>query len=281
MSVYVIGDVQGCYDSLVRLLEKVKFDQSQDQLWFTGDLVNRGPKSLETLRFVRSLAQNAISVLGNHDLHFLAVAYGKRPSKTSVQLDKLLKAPDLPELLDWLRHLPFIHTCKETQYLMVHAGIPPQWTIKKAIDEAKQVESVLQSPKFTDLLQNMYKKGPNNWSESLQKQQRWRYTINALTRMRFCTAEGELNLKHKGKINDQIENYAPWFSFKTRQDQHQRIVFGHWSALGIKQFENVYCIDSGCVWGRQLSALRLDKHVQSENSLIQVNCNKLDHYVEI
>lgn len=257
MSVYAIGDVQGCYDSLARLLEKISFDPGSDQLWFAGDLVSRGPKSLETLRLVRSL--DAVTVLGNHDLHLLAIGAGKRKAKASYKLEKLLAAPDCGELLEWLRFRPLIHQDLTLGYTLVHAGIPPQWNIEKALEEAQLVENILRSADYSSLLENMYEHGPDSWSETLQHNARYRYIINSLTRMRYCTSQGQLDLEYKGKPGDQAAGFHPWFEIDSQNNKQMRLVFGHWSTLGIHKHNTVYCIDSGCVWGRQLSAIRLEQ----------------------
>jgi bis(5'-nucleosyl)-tetraphosphatase (symmetrical) len=257
MSTYVIGDVQGCFDPLQRLLEKIKFDSTKDYLWFTGDLVNRGPQSLETLRFIKSLGERAITVLGNHDIHLLAVAYVDAVKTKGDTIDQILKAPDREILLDWLASRPLLH--HEKKMTLVHAGIAPVWSISQAQVLAREVESVLQSPERDYLLTHLYGNQPAAWSEDLQGLDRLRCIINFFTRMRFCTANGALNLSFKGEIQDAPSDLIPWFMMPDRQAKNDDILFGHWATLnGHVEVPHLYALDTGCVWGNQLTALCLE-----------------------
>ncbi len=257
MSTYAIGDIQGCYDELQQLLEQIHFDPGHDQLWFTGDLVNRGPKSLETLRFVKGLGGHAVTVLGNHDLHLLAVWQHKH-FKSNDTLGPIFKAADGEELLQWLRHQPLMHYDAALDYAMVHAGLPPQWSRDQALAHATEVETVLRGSRFHEFLGHMYGNKPSRWSDNLQGWDRLRFIVNCFTRMRFCREDGKLDFKHKGKLKNAPEDYYPWFELPQRCSREQRLVFGHWSALGLCQRDNVNGIDTGCLWGGELSALQLE-----------------------
>lgn len=259
MPTYCVGDVQGCYDELIALLTKINFDLQNDQLWFTGDLVNRGPKSLQVLRFVKSLGPRAITVLGNHDLHLLAVANQQASSKKQDTLDEILKAHDSEELCDWLRKQPLLHHDANLQYTMTHAGLPPHWDLIKAQQCADEVSQALKSNHYLDFLANMYGEKPNLWSDNLSGWPRLRLITNYLTRMRLCNAEGELNLSKKGKVTQRDDGFLPWFKISGRQNKNLRIVFGHWAALeGITDEPDIFAVDTGCVWGNCLTALRLE-----------------------
>ena len=259
MSTYAIGDIQGCFDELQQLLEKIKFDPSIDTLWFTGDLVNRGPKSLETLRFVKGLGDRAITVLGNHDLHLLAVWQHKhKHSSSNDTLGPIFEADDGEELLEWLRHRPLMHYDAELDYAMFHAGLPPQWGRKQALKLAAEVEAVLRGKRFHEFLGHMYGNKPSRWSDKLEGWDRLRFIVNCFTRLRLCNAEGKLELKHKGKVEDAPNGFRPWFEHGERRSLKQRLVFGHWSALGLYQGHNVNAIDTGCLWGGALTALELE-----------------------
>ena len=261
-STYAIGDVQGCFDDLLRLLDKIDFDPVLDRLWFTGDLVNRGPNSLALLRFVKSLGGSAISVLGNHDLHLLALAAGQvRNSNRFVTLQKVLRASDCDELLDWLRHRPLAYHDKKTRTLLVHAGTYPLWSTKKTLARAAEVEAALQGKDYKSLLGKMYGNMPAQWSGSLTGNKRLRFIVNCLTRMRMLTKEKRLNFSHSGSPYRARKNLTPWYDFENPGWEGTRIVFGHWSALGLIVLPNLISLDTGCVWGRQLTAVRLDKRV--------------------
>jgi len=256
MAIYAIGDIQGCYDQLRRLLDNVAFDPAHDQLWLVGDLVNRGPQSLEVLRFVRSLGTQAITVLGNHDLHLLVVAAGVRKPHRGDTLDALLAAPDRDELLDWLRQQPLMHT--GNGYAMVHAGLLPQWSITQARALAQEVETALQGPDCGEFLRLMYGNEPVQWRDDLTGYDRLRVIVNAMTRLRLCTAEGIMEFTHKTTLEDAPAGYLPWFDLPTRASRDTPVLFGHWAALGLMLRTDVLGLDSGCVWGRRLTAMRLE-----------------------
>ncbi|MBT3310029.1 MAG: symmetrical bis(5'-nucleosyl)-tetraphosphatase [Gammaproteobacteria bacterium] len=259
MATYAIGDIQGCLDELLKLLQQIKFDPAKDRLWFAGDLVNRGPKSLETLLFIRSLGKSAITVLGNHDLHLLALAEGdKRYSSKFDTLLPILESDERDALLDWLRHRPMLHHDAALGYTLVHAGLPPQWSIKEAQGYAKELETTLRSSHFRDFLNVMYGNKPKRWKASLQGMERLRFITNCFTRIRFCTAEGKLDLKHKGEVGSQQEELLPWFEVPNRASRKDRILFGHWSTLQVRHTKKVYGLDTGCLWGGELSALQID-----------------------
>lgn len=270
MAVYAIGDVQGCIVALEELLNKIHFNPKQDTLWLTGDLVNRGAHSLETLRFVKDLGNSAVTVLGNHDLHLLAVAEGIREEKNGDTLSPILNAHDADELLHWLRHRPLIHADKQLKTLMVHAGIYPSWSRKQALACASEVEHELRGNKYKKLLEKMYQAGPLVWQDSLTKWDRYRFTINACTRMRFLTPELQLNFDQKQSPNQQFGGYIPWFDIRERQCVKWNIVFGHWSALGFMLKNNIIALDSGCVWGGKLTAIALD---DAKYNYTQIQCH--------
>lgn len=256
MAVYAIGDIQGCYDDLLRLLEQIRFSPETDQLWFTGDLVNRGPKSLQTLRFVKSLGDAAISVLGNHDLHLLAIAAQPAKTRKKNSLDDVLYAKDCDELLHWLRHRPLLY--HQSDFCLVHAGLPPQWDLDTAKKMAEKSEKILRGRNYKRFLKLMYGDKPDLWSEKLKGIERLRFTINCLTRMRYCHADGRLDFEHNGPLGTQPAYLTPWFQLPARKSAGLKIVFGHWSALGYRNENNCYGIDTGCLWGGQLTALKLD-----------------------
>jgi bis(5'-nucleosyl)-tetraphosphatase (symmetrical) len=259
MAVYAIGDVQGCYDGLRRLLDKLKFDPREDRLWFTGDLVNRGPASLKTLRFVHGLGNRAVTVLGNHDLHLLAVAEGVIEARRKDTLSSILKARDRDDLLHWLRHRPLLHYDTKLRFVLVHAGISPQWKLKQARKAAREVESVLQGDGYRRFLKEMYGDMPNTWSNKLGGWERLRYITNCLTRMRCCDRQGRLELTYKGSLVHKKKRLMPWFRVPGRPTRKHRIIFGHWSTLGPVTDENIFALDTGCVWGGYLTALRIDQ----------------------
>jgi bis(5'-nucleosyl)-tetraphosphatase (symmetrical) len=255
VSRYAIGDVQGCHTELRELLAQLKFSADRDQLWFVGDLVNRGPQSLEVLRFVRALGDNAVTVLGNHDLHLLAVACGSHRKRRSDTLDEIFTASDRDSLLGWLLNRQLAH--HERGDLMVHAGLVPQWTVGMALELAHEVESALRTDPRT-LFDNMYGDEPSRWSDTLAGTERLRFAINVLTRLRVCTRDGEVDLRMKGKPPPGHPALRAWFEIETRRSTDARIVFGHWSALGLVVRKGVVGLDSGCVWGGALTALDLD-----------------------
>jgi len=266
MATYAIGDIQGCYDSLQRLLENCAFDPAKDRLWLVGDLVNRGPKSLETLRFIKSLGSAALTVLGNHDLYLLMVAEGGakfRGKDDTIQ--PILDAPDCAELLYWLRQQPLCHT--EGDYCLVHAGLLPQWTAAQARELAREVEAKLQGPDFHDFVVNLWGSEPAGWSDDLTGWPRLRVIVNAMTRMRFCTRFGIMEFKAKGKLSNAPVGHLPWFELPDRQSAESVLVTGHWSALGLKITPNLLALDSGCLWGGHLTAVRLE-----DRRVFQVDC---------
>ena len=270
MAIYAIGDIQGCFDELRALLEKIQFDPISDQLWFVGDLVNRGPKSLQTLRYISSLGSSAISVLGNHDLHLLALASGnKRFKDNSDDLNQVLKAPDRDELIYWLRHRPLMHRDMQLGFTMIHAGLPPQWDLDTAHACAEEVEAVLRGEDYLSFFDQMYGNKPNRWDPALEGMDRLRFITNCFTRLRFVTRKGKLKLKLKGSPLGQKKKYIPWFSHPLRKTRNERILFGHWSTLGYQVTQNTWALDTGCLWGGELTALRID---QEPPKPIQYQC---------
>ena len=259
MATWAIGDLQGCYYELRALLERLRFDPATDQLWLVGDLVNRGPTSLECLRFARDLGARAVVVLGNHDLHLLAVAAGnQRKLKASDTLGPILGAPDRDELLDWLRKRPLLHHDAALGYTMVHAGLPPQWDLATATLCAREVEGVLRGDGWRQFLDQIYGDQPDRWSEGLTGIERLRYSVNALTRMRFVTDDGRIDLRVKGAPHIAQPGITPWFAARGRKSANLELIFGHWSTLGEADGFGVFPLDTGCVWGGKLTALRLD-----------------------
>lgn len=261
MATYAIGDIQGCYDELQRLLERLDFNETRDQLWFVGDLVNRGPNSLGVLRLVKSLGDAAVTVLGNHDLHLLALAHGNPKHKHSSNLNDVLSAPDRDELIYWLRHRPLLHRDKKLAFTMIHAGLPPQWTMKTARACAREVENVLRGDRHVEYFLDMYGNEPRIWDQDLQGMARWRYITNCFTRLRFCAPDGSLQLQRKGAPNNDTQKHVPWFAHPQRASRKKRILFGHWSTLGFSVSHNTWALDTGCLWGGQLTALRIDPHI--------------------
>ena len=260
MSIYAIGDVQGCFDELLRLLDTISFDKNTDQLWFAGDLVNRGPKSLETLRFVKSLGDSAVTVLGNHDMHLLAASCTQKIALKKDALSQVLEAPDREELVHWLRQQPLFHY--NDDFCMVHAGLPPQWDFKKTQKMASIAEQTLRSPDYAAFLKQMYGNKPNIWSSSLKGTPRLRFIINCFTRMRYCDLNGRLDFANSGPPGSQPKGLLPWFEVPNRKSADLRIICGHWSTLGYYEGSNCYAIDTGCLWGGQLTALKLGDPVQ-------------------
>ncbi|MDQ2068775.1 symmetrical bis(5'-nucleosyl)-tetraphosphatase [Natronospira bacteriovora] len=265
MAIFAIGDIQGCYRELEQLLDRINFDPSEDSVWFAGDIVNRGPESLQALRFVRNLGEQAITVLGNHDMHLLAMAHRDEASlKPKDTLAEILDAPDAGELLDWLRHRPFLHHDRDLGYGIVHAGLPPQWDMSEALARSRELEAALQGPDYRDFLAHMYGNEPDQWDESLSGHDRLRYIINCFTRMRFVDANGRLDLGLKCGPGEQPDGLFPWFQAPGRRSANDHILFGHWSTAGQSSKVNysdfnVYALDTGCVWGGSLTAFRLDE----------------------
>ncbi|MCZ6802520.1 MAG: symmetrical bis(5'-nucleosyl)-tetraphosphatase [Proteobacteria bacterium] len=264
MSTYAIGDVQGCFKELTQLLDKINFNEIEDLLWFVGDLVNRGPESLETLRFVKALGDNAVTVLGNHDLHLLAIANGQEQFMHKADtLHNILTAPDRDELLNWLRLCPLLHHDSEFGFTLIHAGLPPQWNMEQAMACATELETVLSGEHYIDYFDNMYGNRPDSWSEDHTEWDRLRFITNCFARMRYCTADGHLELKEKGAPGIQSDSLTPWYASSNRKTINNKIIFGHWANLvfakdkNFKQY-NVYPLDTGCLWGRELTAMRLE-----------------------
>ncbi len=263
MAVYAIGDLQGCLDPLQRLLERIRFDPAADRLWFTGDLVNRGSQSLETLRFVRALGERATTVLGNHDIHLLAMAAGHARPRATDTLLPVLEAADGRELIDWVRRRPLLHEDSAVPgYALVHAGIPPQWDMATARALAAELETVLRGPDHDAYLRHLYGDEPALWHPDLTGWDRLRFATNAFTRMRYCDAAGRLLLDYKGAPEQAPPDHHPWFDAPGRHPIPARLVFGHWSTLGLRRTPDVLALDTGCVWGGCLTAVRLDDREQ-------------------
>lgn len=260
MAVYAIGDVQGCYPELQRLLEKLRFDPAADRLWFCGDLVNRGGESLTTLRLIHSLGTAVTITLGNHDLSLLAIAQ-RRPeaqSKVNPELREVLFAEDAPQLITWLRQQKLLHHDEALGWTMVHAGLAPSWTLRQAQKIAQEVERELSGPQHGRILKNLFGNRPAGWINRLQGVERWRAAINTMTRMRYCDVNGRIDFEGKGIPGTQKPGMYPWYEVPGVRRRESRIVCGHWSALGRFAGLGIYAIDTGCVWGGQLTALRLD-----------------------
>lgn len=267
MATYAIGDIQGCYDSLRRLLDLCAFDPAADRLWLVGDLVNRGPKSLETLRLIKSLGPAALTVLGNHDLYLMMVAEGGAKFRAKDDtLQPIFDAPDCAELIHWLRQQPLCHT--EGEYCLVHAGLLPQWTAARARELSREVETVMQGPDYREFILNLWGSEPAGWSDDLRGWARLRVIVNAMTRMRFCTPKGVMEFKAKGKLNKTPAGHLPWFDAPKRKSADSVLVTGHWSALGLKITPNLLALDSGCLWGGNLTAVRLE-----DRRVFQVDCS--------
>jgi bis(5'-nucleosyl)-tetraphosphatase (symmetrical) len=266
---YLVGDVQGCCDALERLLAEIDFSPSRDQLVLVGDLVNRGPGSLATLKRLRGLGDAATCLLGNHDLHLLAVAHGVRKPRKDDTLDDILGSKKRDEWLDWLRHRRMAH--RLDGWLLVHAGVVPQWDAAATLDLAGEVEALLRSRDLPDMLQQMYGNEPAQWSDTLHGAERWRFIINVLTRIRFCTPDGRLELKSKEGAGAAPPGCQPWFDIATRRTRGVPMAFGHWSTLGRIDRPDLLALDTGCVWGGQLSAVRIDG---GRREWVQVACKQ-------
>ncbi|HTL27379.1 MAG TPA: symmetrical bis(5'-nucleosyl)-tetraphosphatase [Burkholderiales bacterium] len=262
MATYAIGDVQGCFDELQQLLARIGFDRSRDRLWFVGDLVNRGPKSLEVLRFVRSLGAAAVTVLGNHDLHLVCQHEGIERTRKDDTFADVLGAQDARELVEWLRHQPLLHA--EGRYAMVHAALLPDWSMTGSAALAREVELALTGPRYREFLANLYGDRPDRWDDSLQGWDRLRVIVNVMTRMRYCAPDGRIELKAGGTVPP--NGYRAWYDARAVRDEAV-LVCGHWSARGLMLSERFALLDSGCVWGGPLTALRLE-----DRWLVQVPC---------
>ncbi len=263
MSTYAIGDLQGCYAELKDLLDKINFDETNDQLWFVGDLVNRGPESLECLRFVKTLGSKAKTVLGNHDLHLLAVANKVRKPHRKDTFDEILNAKDSEELFEWIKQQPLLVNDPDLNFTMIHAGLPPQWNLQQAQELAQETESLIQSKQFDNFIQVMYGDQPDTWSEKLKDDDRHRFIINAFTRARYIDKDNKLDMKETCAPGKQNKALTPWYSILERKTKKDNIIFGHWSTVllgnenNFKQY-NVYPLDTGCLWGGELTAMRLE-----------------------
>lgn len=265
MAIYAVGDVQGCYEALRRLLDVVSFDPPRDQLWLVGDLVNRGPQSASVLRYIKSLGESATAVIGNHDFHLLVAAYGHGKQYPGDTLDDVLNAPDRDELLHWLRQQKLMHAANGCA--MVHAGLLPQWSIVSALALAAEVEAALKGDDIDAFLRPLYGNQPNQWDDALRGDDRLRVIVNAMTRMRLCTTRGEMEFKHKLAPFNMPEGFMPWYDVPGRASRDTPVIFGHWASLGILQRADVIGLDSGCVWGRKLTAMRLE-----DRRLFQCGC---------
>ena len=274
MATYAIGDIQGCFQELNDLLDLIEFSETSDQLWFTGDLVNRGPQSLETLRFIKSLGDRAITVLGNHDIHLLAAAQSNKAHRKDT-FAEIFSASDRDELLNWLRQQPLFHHDELLGYSILHAGVAPQWDLNKIQSLADEVEQILRNDQYPEYLDQIYGNNPDIWSDDLQGWERLRCITNFFTRVRFCDQDGRMDFSEKGPPGSQPEEWQPWYEIKNRKSADLKIIFGHWSThkLAHKLSEKnigenkVFPIDTGCLWGGQLTAFRLE-----DEALFKLDC---------
>lgn len=272
MSTYFIGDVHGCYDELMRLLARIQFNHERDRLIFVGDLINRGPQSLQVLRLVRLLGDSAQVVLGNHDISLLAYAAGIYHGKGS-DFPEMMQADDADDLLDWLRSQPLLIHDELHHVVVTHAGIPPRWSLEQAKKHARKAEKKLQSDNYVKYLRKAYQKKGHTWSADFDKYDKFRYRINGFTRLRYCNAQGEPDFSDKCPVGEQQAGLLPWFEMRKKQqnDADTRVIFGHWAALGYHFSPHAICIDSGCVWGGQLTAISLRDHVVERT---QINASR-------
>lgn len=270
MATYAIGDIQGCFQELNDLLDLIGFSTESDHLWFTGDLVNRGPQSLKTLRFIKSLGDRAITVLGNHDIHLLATAQSNKSHRKDT-FEEIFYAPDRDELLDWLRQQPLFHHDEKSGYSMLHAGVAPQWDLFKIQSLAGEVNQVLRGDQYPEYLDQIYGNKPDTWSNDLQGWERLRCITNFFTRVRFCDQNGRMEFSEKGPPGSQPEGWQPWYEVYNRKSTDLKIIFGHWSTHKLADTgvggNNVFPIDTGCLWGGELTAFRLE-----DAALFQLNC---------
>ena len=274
MATYAVGDLQGCLEPLQCLLEQVAFDPAKDRLWLVGDLVNRGPQSLATLRFLYGIRESLVCVLGNHDLHLLAAGRNIERLKKSDTLREILEAPDCADLLEWLRQQKLMHYDEQRDIALVHAGIPPQWSVRKALKCAAEVEEALRDDNLiAPYLDGMYGNDPVKWDNDLKGVTRLRVITNYFTRMRFCTSEGKLDLKSKEGVGTALPGYKPWFTYKERKTKGQKIIFGHWAALeGQCDEPGIFALDTGCVWGGAMTLINVDTFER-----LQCQCNDQGH----
>ncbi len=257
MATYIIGDIQGCYQDLLALLDRINFQPGVDRLGFVGDLVNRGPDSLTVLRFIRSLP-DALVVLGNHDLYLLILGYGLMPEDAYPHtFQEILQAHDKWSLLEWLRQQPLFYVDPGEQFVLVHAGLPPQWSIAESRDHAAEVHHLLHGPDSSMLLSDLFGDEPSSWSDDLRGHERWRYITNAFVRMRYCDRKGRLDMQHKQVVSTAISHpFLPWFQWRDSKADRIKIIFGHWAALnGVCPMPHMYALDTGCGSGRHLTAL--------------------------
>lgn len=274
MALYLIGDVQGCDAALQRLLDEISFSPSRDTLVLLGDLVNRGPDSLAVLRRLMTYGDSARCLLGNHDLHLLALAHGVRQPHRNDTLDAVLHAADRPVLLAWLvqQSLALRECVAGQDILMVHAGVLPSWSADKTMALAQEVQAVLRSPALGEFLHQMYGNEPAAWDDALVGVARLRVVVNALTRLRFCTIDGQMEFDTKEGAGAAPAGFVPWFDVPGRQTASVTVAFGHWSTLGLQERADLLALDTGCVWGGHLSTVRLDGTAQQRHALIQVKC---------
>jgi len=266
---YLIGDLQGCCDALDRLLAEMQFSPSRDRLWVLGDLVNRGPQSLQTLQRLRALGDAATCLLGNHDLHLLAVAAGVRREHRNDTLGDILQSPDREEWVDWLRQRPL--ATEADGWLLVHAGVVPQWDRTQVLSLAGEVQTMLRGPDLHGFLQVMYGNEPARWQEDLPDHDRWRFVINALTRLRFCSTDGTMDFQLKDGADSAPPGLMPWFDVPGRRTAGDPMAFGHWSTLGLVNRPDLLALDTGCVWGGALTAVRVDAGLRE---VLQVPCKQ-------
>lgn len=270
MADYAVGDIQGCYGALMALVEKIQFDPEQDRLWIAGDMVSRGEDSLAVLRYIKSLGDAAVCVLGNHDISLIAMHYGL--IKPHPSLKKLLKAPDRDELIQWLCQQPMMQVDDDRKVCMTHAGLPPKWTVEEAKTYALEIQQMLQADGIAEWLGHVYGDKPRKWKKSLQGYDRHRYILNAFTRMRFLKNSGGLTFKYKLSPKFHKKHIA-WFDYPKRKNKDYCIIFGHWASLGFYQGNRVIGLDTGCVWGGSLSAINLDG-ISKDMAPISVKCNR-------
>jgi bis(5'-nucleosyl)-tetraphosphatase (symmetrical) len=266
LATYAIGDIQGCFEAFKELLVAIAYNPARDRLWLAGDLVNRGENSIATLRWCMANDDRIVAILGNHDLHLLAVAEGFVPPHRNDTLDEILDAPDRAEVLDWLRRRPMLH--REDNWLMVHAGLLPEWSPDQAEALARELETALRGPGYRDFLARMYGNEPRHWNPALAGQDRLRLVANVMTRIRFLHRDGGLEFQHKGTPADAPAELVPWYDMPERRSANVKVLFGHWSTLGLLARDDVFSLDTGCLWGGQLSAIRLE-----DSRLFQVGCH--------
>lgn len=265
MATYAIGDIQGCFEALERMLDLIGFEPTADRLWFVGDIVNRGPDSLAAMRYIKDLGDRAVTVLGNHDLHLLTVAAGYTRLHRGDTLQEILDAPDRDDLVAWLRTRKLMHA--EDGWAMVHAGLLPQWSVERALELAGEVEAALAGPDYLELLASMYGNQPDEWHDDLSGNDRLRVIVNAMTRLRLCSRAGKMEFKHKSAPRLLPAGYFPWYAVPGRRSAGSQIIFGHWSTLGLHASKDVVALDSGCLWGNALSAMRLH-----DRKIFQIDC---------